>query len=70
MLEWRGQLFRFLAKVALHIDAEQSATLFLAPALGLKDKLALSLIQPFANMVSRAGVVDLACDCATGPAAA
>jgi hypothetical protein len=58
VLEWRSALYKFLAKVALQIDADTAAAMFLLPAFALKDKLALSLIEPFADWISRAGVFD------------
>jgi len=58
VLEWRDELFRFLAKVALHVPVKDTATAFLGPAFGLNDDGALSLIRPFTDIVARAGIYD------------
>lgn len=58
VLEWRGHLYRFLAKVALHVEVGMVADAFLVPAFALDDEEALSLIRPFADTIVCAGIFD------------
>jgi hypothetical protein len=58
LFEWRYGLYGFLAKVALHMEAEEAQRRFLEPAFALEDELAASLVRPFANMLACA-IMDL-----------
>ncbi len=58
LFEWRRELFRFLADVALAIDAREVMSRFLDPVFALEDELAFSLIEPFVGRLVAVGVHD------------
>lgn len=58
LFEWRSELFRFLADVALAIDAREVISRFLHPVFALEDEIAFSLIEPFVRRLVAAGIHD------------
>jgi hypothetical protein len=58
LLEWRGQLGRFLGKVGLNLTAEEVRVRILAPVFALDDDQAFSLLAPLVSITSATGVLD------------
>jgi hypothetical protein len=57
-VEWRHAFMRFLARVALHLDADDVQHRVLDPIFALEDELAESLIHPFVDWVTTIGIFD------------
>ena len=58
LFEWRHAFMRFLARVALHLDADEVQRRMLDRIFALEDELAESLIYPFVDWVTTVGVFD------------
>jgi hypothetical protein len=56
--ELRSALFRMLAQMALHLEPDVVEQQIFWPVFALNDELAASLIHPFVNWISTAGVLD------------
>jgi len=46
LYEWRRNLYRFLARVSAHLEAEDAYTRFVAPAAATSDEVFSSLVEP------------------------
>jgi hypothetical protein len=55
---WRHDFMRFLARVALHLDADEVQRRVLDRIFPLEDELAESLINPFVDLVTTLGILD------------
>ena len=58
LYEWRRALLTLLAKVALHLEADEAQRRVLDPVFALDDEDAASLIEPFVNWITVADILD------------
>jgi hypothetical protein len=58
LLEWRRLLFWLLAQVALHLEPDETQRRILDPVFALDDETAASLIRPFVDRITTAGIFD------------
>ena len=58
LFQWRHDFMRFLARVALHLDADEVQRRVLDRIFTLEDELAELLINPFVDLVTTLGIFD------------
>ncbi|MBN1210300.1 MAG: ATP-binding protein [Myxococcaceae bacterium] len=52
LYEWRRELYRFLARVSLHLDPKESARRFVEPAAATDDETFTSLVESYVSLLT------------------